>query len=584
MTEETKPGAYRVLARKYRPQRFDALIGQEPLVRTLTHALAQKRIAHGYLLTGVRGVGKTTTARIIAKALNCIGPEGKSKDDGGPTATPCGVCEPCVSIAESRNIDVLEMDAASRTGIDDIREIIDSARYAAVAARYKVYIIDEVHMLSKAAFNGLLKTLEEPPPHVVFILATTEVRKVPVTVVSRCQRFDLRRVGAELLIDNLAAIAAKEGAKVERGALALIARAAEGSVRDAQSLLDQALSLGRAVSEADVHAMLGLIDRGRLFDLFEAVMAGRTADALASFAEQYESGADPLIVMQDLLGLVHWVTRLKLTPEAAADPTASETEVKRGQALAERLPVNVLTRAWSIVLKGLYDVQGAPESRAAAEMALIKLAFAADLPTPDEALKLLSESGAAPAQSAPGTGSRAEGVARATAPAAPVSAGSAALSLAPARAAAPAPAPAKPRIERFEDVVRLAAAHRDVALKTQLEDFVHLVRFEPPRMEFRPAEGAPADLAGRLQAALNAWTGERWSLSVVRAEGAPTLSQERLRRERALRADVARDPLVAAALKIFPGAEITQIRELGLQAPPAPEDEGFIPDEDEEDA
>ncbi len=299
------------------------------------------------------------------------------------------MCEPCVSIAESRNIDVLEMDAASRTGIEDIRELIEGARYASVAARYKVYIIDEVHMLSKAAFNGLLKTLEEPPPHVVFIFATTEIRKVPVTVVSRCQRFDLRRIEAEVLMAHLARVAAEEGAQVEKGALALIARAAEGSVRDALSLLDQALSFGGTVSEAQVHAMLGLIDRGRLFDLFEAAMSGKTAQALSAFATQYDGGADPLVVMQDLLGLVHWVTRLKLVPEAAQDPTASETEISRGRALADVLPINVLTRAWSIVLKGLYEVQSAPEPRAAAEMVLVKLAFVADLPTPDEALRLL---------------------------------------------------------------------------------------------------------------------------------------------------------------------------------------------------
>jgi DNA polymerase-3 subunit gamma/tau len=577
MTPAENPAAYRVLARKYRPQTFDALIGQDAMVRTLKNAFAQARIAHGYILTGVRGVGKTTTARIIAKGLNCIGPEGRTKADGVPTVAPCGVCEPCVSIAESRNIDVLEMDAASRTGIEDIRELIEGARYASVAARYKVYIIDEVHMLSRAAFNGLLKTLEEPPPHVVFILATTEIRKVPVTVVSRCQRFDLRRVEADVLMAHLARVAAEEGAQVEKGALALIARAAEGSVRDALSLLDQALSFGGTVSEAQVHTMLGLIDRGRLFDLFEAAMSGKTAQALSDFATQYDGGADPLVVMQDLLGLVHWVTRLKLVPEAAEDPTASETEISRGRALADVLPINMLTRAWSIMLKGLYEVQSAPEPRAAAEMVLIKLAFAADLPTPDEALRLLGSGTETLPKSSVSETPRPSS-------SAPRGSGSTALSLAEAPQRAEAQSAPRPKLERFEDVVALAAEKRDVVLKTQLEDFVHLVRFEPPRIEFRPAEGAPADLAGRLQAALQKWTSERWSLSVVRADGAPTLSAERARKERALRADVARDPLVAAALKTFPGAEITRIRELETALPAAPEEEGFIPDEDEEDA
>ena len=384
-------GAYKVLARKYRPAAFDALIGQDAMVRTLSNAFAAGRIAHGFILTGVRGVGKTTTARIIAKGLNCIGADGQRT---APTVEPCGVCEPCRSITASRNIDVLEMDAASHTGIDDIREIIDGARYAAVAARYKVYIIDEVHMLSKNAFNGLLKTLEEPPPHVVFIFATTEIRKVPVTVLSRCQRFDLKRVDAAVLMEHLAKIAAQEGASAERSALALIARAAEGSVRDALSLLDQALSLHEGeVSEAAVRDMLGLVDRTRLIDLFEAVMAGDMASALGEFAAQYEEGADPLVIMQDLLGFAHFVTRLKLVPGLREDAAVSEAERARGLALAEKLPVNVLTRAFSMLLKGISEVRDAPHPQSAAEMVLVKLAFAADLPTPDEALRMLKSRG-----------------------------------------------------------------------------------------------------------------------------------------------------------------------------------------------
>src|SRR6266850_1801313 len=344
---------YRVLARKYRPQDFTGLIGQEALVKTLRNAFAAGRIAHAFMLTGVRGVGKTTTARIIARALNCIGPDGKRS---WPTIDPCGVCEPCRAIAESRFIDVQEMDAASRTGIDDIREIIEGTRYAPASARYKVYIIDEVHMLSKQAFNGLLKTLEEPPPHVKFIFATTEIRKVPVTVLSRCQRFDLRRVEAETLVAHFARITEAEGAKLSEAALALIARAADGSVRDGLSLLDQAIARGeekKEIGEATVREMLGLADRSQLFDLFERAMKGDAQGTLSLLAELYKSGADPVVVLQDLLGLTHWLTRVKLVPETVNDPALPETERTRGKALADALAIPVLARAWQMLLKGL---------------------------------------------------------------------------------------------------------------------------------------------------------------------------------------------------------------------------------------
>src|SRR5215472_8246740 len=327
---------YRVLARKYRPASFADLIGQEALVRTLTNAIAGGRIAQGYMLTGVRGVGKTTTARILARAFNCIGPDGK----GRPTATPCGQCRHCLAIAEDRHIDVIEMDAASRTGVGDIRELIEGVRYAPVEARFKIYIIDEVHMLSAQAFNALLKTLEEPPAHVKFIFATTDIRKVPVTVLSRCQRFDLRRVDSEALAAYYARIAAAEGARVAPGALALIARAADGSVRDGLSLLDRALALGDGgsgtgeVSEDQTREMMGLADRSRLFDLFDLLMQGQTGGALALLAELYQSGADPALLLQDLLDLTHWLTRIKFVPEAADDPAAAEIERRRGCALA----------------------------------------------------------------------------------------------------------------------------------------------------------------------------------------------------------------------------------------------------------
>jgi DNA polymerase III subunit gamma/tau len=573
--------AYRVLARKYRPQTFDQLIGQYAMVRTLRNAFESGRIAHGFILTGVRGVGKTTTARIIAKGLNCEGPD-PAKKGSKPTVDPCGVCGPCRDIAESRAMDVLEMDAASRTGIDDIRELIEGARYAPVTARYKVYIIDEVHMLSKAAFNGLLKTLEEPPPHVVFIFATTEIRKVPVTVLSRCQRFDLRRVEAAVLIQHLAGIAAKEGAAVEKGAIGLIARAAEGSVRDALSLLDQALSLrtgpaaaaGAAVSEAEVRDMLGLIDRARLFDLFEALMAGRAPEALRELGAQYEAGADPLVVLQDLLALTHWVSRLKLVPEAADDATADEQDIARGRVLAASLEINVLTRAFTLLLKGIGEVQGAPDALPAAEMVLIKLAFAAGLPTPDEALRAL--------KSLPVESSRSSGEGPARPSSGPSGGGGAVTATAPLPAA-PAPETGGPRLARFEDVVAEARAERDALFMTQLESYVHLVRFEPGLIEFCPADGAPADLAGKLTERLLRWTGRRWAVSLVQHEGRPTLAAERRRLEEARRADASQDPTVAAILAAFPGAQITAIRDLAAEAL-VPDDagEGFIPDPDEE--
>ncbi|MBK1666145.1 DNA polymerase III subunit gamma/tau, partial [Rhodospirillum rubrum] len=384
---------YRVLARKYRPASFDALIGQEALVRTLTNAIDSGRLAQAWMLTGVRGVGKTTTARLIARALNCVGADGK----GGVTITPCGVCEHCKAIAEDRHVDVLEMDAASRTGVGDIREILDGVRYRPAVARTKVYIIDEVHMLSTAAFNALLKTLEEPPEHVKFIFATTEIRKVPVTVLSRCQRFDLRRVSAAELSGHFLRIAGLEGAEIAPSALTLIARAADGSVRDGLSLLDQAIAHGGGtVSEAQVAEMLGLADRARIFDLLDALLAGRIAESLDLLDRQYALGADPLVIVQDLLDLVHWMTRVKVVPVSAEDAAVPEAERTRGRAMAERLSMAVLNRCWQILLKGLGEARGAPVPLQAVEMVLIRLAYASDLPTPEEALKMIA-GGAQPA-------------------------------------------------------------------------------------------------------------------------------------------------------------------------------------------
>ncbi|MGA8400673.1 MAG: DNA polymerase III subunit gamma/tau, partial [Stellaceae bacterium] len=378
---------YRVLARKYRPQTFAELIGQEAMVRTLANAIASGRVAHAFILTGVRGVGKTTTARIIARALNCVGLDGA----GVPTVSPCGQCEHCLGIAEDRHVDVIEMDAASRTGIDDIRELTDGMRYRPVSARFKVYIIDEVHMLSKNAFNALLKTLEEPPPDVKFVFATTEIQKVPVTVLSRCQRFSLRRVPVEQLIAHYAAIAQAEGIEIAPGALGLIARAADGSVRDGLSLLDQAIALASGpVDEAMVRDMLGIADRGLIFDLFETVLKGDAAGALDQMEALYQGGADPLSVIQDLLDLAHFVTRLKLVPDAGAGDPMEAGDRERAKPLAQRLAMPVLARAWQMLLKGIEEVQTAPSAKQAVEMVLVRLAYVADLPAPAELVKSIA--------------------------------------------------------------------------------------------------------------------------------------------------------------------------------------------------
>ncbi|MHA6347639.1 DNA polymerase III subunit gamma/tau, partial [Roseivivax sp. CAU 1761] len=392
--------AYQVLARKYRPETFADLVGQDAMVRTLKNAFAADRIAQAFIMTGIRGTGKTTTARIIAKGMNCIGPDG----EGGPTTEPCGVCEHCRAIIEGRHVDVLEMDAASNTGVGDIREIIDSVHYRAASARYKIYIIDEVHMLSVNAFNALLKTLEEPPAHVKFIFATTEIRKVPVTVLSRCQRFDLRRIEPETMLALLRRIAEREGAEISDEALMLITRAAEGSARDATSLLDQAISHGAGETTAEaVRAMLGLADRGRVLDLFDLVMRGDAAGALTELSAQYADGADPLAVLRDLAEVTHWISVVKITPDAAEDPTVSPEERSRGLAMAQALGMRPLTRMWQMLLKALEEVSAAPNAMMAAEMAVIRLTHVAELPSPEDLLRRLqSEAPPPPPQPGPG--------------------------------------------------------------------------------------------------------------------------------------------------------------------------------------
>src|SRR6056297_3213140 len=402
---DTPSRPYQVLARKYRPETFADLVGQDAMVRTLKNAFKADRIAQAFIMTGIRGTGKTTTARIIAKGMNCIGPDGQ----GGPTTDPCGQCEHCVAIMEGRHVDVMEMDAASRTGVGDIREIIDSVNYRAASARYKIYIIDEVHMLSTNAFNALLKTLEEPPEHVKFIFATTEIRKVPVTVLSRCQRSDLRRIEPEVMIALLRRIADAEGAQIAGDALALITRAAEGSARDATSLLDQAISHGAGeTTAAEVRSMLGLADRGRVLDLFDLIMKGDAAGALTELGGQYAEGADPMAVLRDLAEITHGISVVKITPEAADDPTIGPDERARGQQMAEALPMRVLTRMWQMLLKALDEVAEAPNAMMAAEMAVIRLTHVADLPTPEDLVRKLRDA-PPPAAPPPGTGLSAAG-------------------------------------------------------------------------------------------------------------------------------------------------------------------------------
>ena len=554
---ESATSAYRVLARKYRPETFADLVGQEAMVRTLKNAFAADRIAQAFIMTGIRGTGKTTTARIIAKGMNCIGPDGQ----GEPTTEPCGQCEHCVAIMEGRHVDVMEMDAASRTGVGDIREIIESVRYRAASARYKIYIIDEVHMLSTNAFNALLKTLEEPPEHVKFIFATTEIRKVPVTVLSRCQRFDLRRIEPEVMIAMLQRIAAGEGAEITSDALALITRAAEGSARDATSLLDQAISHGAGETDADqVRAMLGLADRGRVLDLMDMILRGDASAALQEIGAQYAEGADPMAVLRDLAEITHWVSVVKITPDAAEDPTISPDERARGTDMAEKLPMRVLTRMWQMLLKSMEEVAAAPNAMMAAEMAIIRLTHVADLPSPEELVRKLQNT--TPPPPGPGAGTPVSGTKAPTAIAAPVATtpvrpnGGGTAQTAPSAALDSALA----RFPTFDHVVELIRANRDVKLLVEVEAGLRLVSYQPGRIEFAPSETAPGDLAQRLGSALQRWTGNRWAVSVVAEGGDATITERRDAAETALRSKAAGHPMVQAVLEQFPKAKITNIR------------------------
>jgi DNA polymerase-3 subunit gamma/tau len=564
---------YRVLARKYRPSSFDDLIGQDAMVRTVSNAFETGRIPQAWILTGVRGVGKTTTARILARALNYELPDGSVK---GPTIRMPTLGVHCQAIMESRHMDVLEMDAASHTGVDDVRQINDSVRYAPASARYKVYIIDEVHMLSTAAFNAFLKTLEEPPEHAKFVFATTEIRKVPVTVLSRCQRFDLRRVEADVLMAHLGNIAAKEGVEVEAEALGIIARAAEGSVRDSLSLFDQAIAHAAGPVRANaVRQMLGLADRTRVIDLFEHLVRGDIAAAFKEFREQYDTGADPVVVLSDLAEFVNFVTRVKIVPATADNVAFGETERLRARDFAAKISMRVLSRMWQMLLKGITEVQAATRPAAAAEMVLVRIAYVADMPTPDEAIRLIEQNGGASPAVTGGTAPRG-------APAAPVSS----MPSSPTRAAAAprsnaeasvrpqmiAPssevqaAPAR-RIASFPELVALAGEKRDLLTKAALEADVRLVRIEDGRLEVALERSAARTLVNELSRKLEQWTGRRWTVIVSNEAGQPTLRAQndvmRSQRERAAETD----PRVQEVLARFPGAKVVEVRKLAPEPP-----------------
>ena len=562
--EAPAAGEYQVLARKYRPSTFSGLIGQDAMVRTLTNAFASNRLHHAFVMTGVRGVGKTSTARIIARALNCIGPDG----NGGPTTEPCGVCEHCKAIAGDRHVDVLEMDAASNTGVDNMRELIDGVRYRPASARYKVYIIDEVHMLSRSAFNALLKTLEEPPEHVIFIFATTEIRKVPITVLSRCQRFDLRRVPEETLVTHFAGICKNEGAEITEGALHLIARAADGSVRDGLSLLDQAISHADGpIDDTRVRDMLGLADRTRTFGLLESVLKGDIGPALAELTDQYKDGADPGSVIEDMLDLVHWLTRIKVLPESAEGPDVPENERTKGMELAGGLKMPILTRAWQLLLKGLGEVQSAPSPLAAAEMVLVRLAYAAELPTPGDAIKALESGGDVsvppPSSAQPALPASAGGMKAHT-----QNGGGQALAQSPAMSPAPSPeADAAPKAEMrvFKDlnaVAALAAELREGILQAFIENQIRIVRFEPGHIEFNAGADAARENVQRLRSFLEEHSGMSWSVALSRAEGAPTIAEVRVGENAKAVANAADHPLVKAVLDTFPGAAVEAVRQV----------------------
>lgn len=562
---------YRVLARKYRPQTFADLIGQEVLVRTLTNAFASGRIAHAFVLTGIRGIGKTTTARIIARGLNCIGPDGQ----GEPTTDPCGVCPNCVAIAEDRHVDVIEMDAASRTGVDDVREIIDSVQYAPVSARYKVYIIDEVHMLSKNAFNALLKTLEEPPPHVKFIFATTELRKIPVTIISRCQKFDLKRVELDELAQHLVNVSTKENIVLPTDCAQLIASAAEGSVRDALSLLDQAIAMHTdaqgqiTISAPSVREMLGLADKTQLFTLLQQLFAGDTDKALASAQQLFTQGADPVMLLSDLLEITHYLTRILAAPVLAGNVHFSPAEQQLATDMAKSLNIPALTRAWQILTRGGDEMRHASNSKATLEMVLVRLGYASQLPSPAELVRAVQTGGAtigaapaprsanggasagvhtlAPAVSTGGVGSSAPSGATVMR-----TSGSAAT----AKAVQPEIQPAI-EVHSYAEVVQLFEVKREGILASHLINDFRAVRFSPGRIEVKPIAHIAPDVPARINRRLKEWTGQNWNVIFSDEEGEPSIREQRQAAAAKAKEYALSHPKVRAVMDAFPAAQVT---------------------------
>jgi DNA polymerase-3 subunit gamma/tau len=546
---------YRVLARKYRPTNFDDLIGQEVLVRTLSNAISSGRIAHAFLLTGIRGIGKTTTARIIARALNCVGPDG----NGRPTVTPCGVCPSCKAIDEDKHMDVIEMDAASRTGVNDIREIIDTVHYAPNSARYKIYIIDEVHMLSNNAFNALLKTLEEPPAHVKFIFATTEIRKIPVTILSRCQCFDLKRVDIDTLSQHLKNIATKESVEIEDNALSLISAAAEGSVRDALSLLDQAIAHASlegdhtAISEQHIRDMLGMSDKSSLFNVIESLFEGNVSDVLGQVNALYHEGSDPLTLLQDTQEMVHFISRIKLAPKLNESIHYSEVEKTRGAELAAKLNISLLSRTWQMLSKGIQEVKFAMNPLTATEMVMIRIAHMAMLPPPGDLVKQLKEKKTHNvAASTP--------IAAPSPPPAPIS-GNLALAT---QQSIPEVAPVVQQeahidISDFKHLVALFETNKEMVLYSYLYHDSRLVSFAPGKLELNVASQVPQDFAGNVARKLQEWTGERWMIALSKSVGEATLEEHAKAEQAAQIHAIKEDPNIKAALDLFPGARVVSV-------------------------
>ena len=547
MSERKNP--YKVLARKYRPESFAELRGQDTMVRILKNAFAADRIAHSFILTGIRGTGKTTTARIIAKGLNCIGIDGAEK----PTTDPCGKCENCTAIIEGRHVDVIEMDAASQTGVGDIREIIDSVHYSTTSARYKIYIIDEVHMLSTSAFNALLKTLEEPPLHVKFIFATTEIRKVPITVLSRCQRFDLKRVEPEVLITHLKSIADREQVKISEAAISIIVRASEGSVRDAMSMMDQAIAHGAEETSAEqVREMIGLADRSRILDLFSLIMEGNALSALNELSDQYAAGADPIVILKDLAEVTHWISVVKISPNTSQDPTVTTDERDRGLKFSTQLSMRSLTRMWQMILKVLEEISFAPNSMMAAEMAIIRLTHVSELPSPDELIRKLEKQNYSNAQV---NDVKKKDDIKSTVTSSIVSSKSG-VTIAKVEEIIEDPLQ---QFKTFEDVISLIRFNRDMKLLVETENYLKLVKYQPGRIEFQLTQEASTDLPSRLAKKLKSWTGKNWGITIVNEGGGPTIAEKRNANKQSLHLEVMEHPMVKSVMENFPGSKIHEV-------------------------